>query len=376
MQDPNDTQGGKIDVKRTSAATRRIVVKEADREMVPKAIGRKLNTPLSSAKDPVSGFPRSQSVNHAGTTRSSKNSVNTRTLMVVGGIATVLVVVPMVAFVLHSARNRKEPKQAAVSASAPASETAAETANASQSLSQEQQAEATPVETPSAENISAAVDDVEVRSMTLQLASQISQKSGYQFETEFVEMIRKRTAEFTNERSLIAARQYRHAINKSFRDEGLNPLIGYVLAMSRSKFDPVAVRQGIGIWQLPLGVARSQGYLAKDENADKLTVPETSAPIVASYTRQLLSTFEADDFMYAIACFGMDLQEAGRLQARLVATAPDERSRRDIMKMIRAGVLSSDQVETIARFFAAGIVGENPHQFGLSSPQPFSSLYY
>jgi len=105
-------------------------------------------------------------------------------------------------------------------------------------------------------------------------------------------------------------------------------------------------------------------------------VTETSAPIVASYTRQLLSTFETDDFMYAIACFGMDLQEAGRLQARLVSVAPDGKNRRDIMKMIDAGVLTGNQVETIARFFAAGIVGENPNQFGLSNTQPFSSLYY
>ncbi|HKR21066.1 MAG TPA: hypothetical protein VJS17_00675, partial [Pyrinomonadaceae bacterium] len=90
---------------------------------------------------------------------------------------------------------------------------------------------------------------------------------------------------------------------------------------------------------------------------------------------QLLSTFESDDFMYAIACFGMSLQEAGKLQARLVATAPNTKSRRDIMKMIKAGVLTDDQVENIARFFAAGIVGENPQHFGLTAPQPFSSLY-
>ncbi len=225
-----------------------------------------------------------------------------------------------------------------------------------------------------AEDLSIPIDAAAVRNMSLQLASQISQKSGYEFGPEFVEMIRERTVEFTSERSLIAARQYRYAINKSFRDEGLNPLVGYVLAMSRSKFDPVVVRGGIGIWQLPIAVARSQGYLGKDDKPDKLAATETSAPIVASYTRQLLSTFETDDFMYAIACFGMDLQEAGRLQARLVATAPDGRGRRDVMKMMKAGVLRGDQVETIARFFAAGIVGENPHLFGFSSPQPFSTL--
>lgn len=375
MEDPTDTQSGKKDGKRVSGATRRIVVQNVEAEKMPKATGRRLKAPSTAAPDRVPAASRSR-INNAARSRARKNSVNPRTVMIAGGVAIVLVVIPAVAFVLHAARNRAASKQAAVAAQTSVSEATVQPVTAVVSPSPEQSAEATPVESPSEEDLSIAVDASAVRSMTLQLASQISQKSGYEFGPEFVEMIRRRTAEFTSERSLIAARQYRHAINKSFRDEGLNPLIGYVLAMSRSKFDPVAERKGIGIWQLPIAVARSQGYLGKDENAQKLMVPETSAPIVASYTRQLLSTFEADDFMYAIACFGMDLQEAGRLQARLVATAPDGGSRRDIMKMIDGGVLSNDQVETIARFFAAGIVGENPHQFGLSSPQPFSSLYY
>jgi hypothetical protein len=376
MEDPNDTQGGKKDVKRTSGSARRIVVQDVDRDKTPKAIGRRLSTPSPDAQNRVPATPRSHLTNSAGATRARKNLINPRTMMIVGGIATVLVVIPAVALVLHAARNRQAPKQAAIETQTPASEATVQTAAANQSPSPQQSAEATPVETPSAEDLSIAIDAAQVRSMSLQLASQISQKSGYEFGPEFVQMIRERTLEFTSERSLIAARQYRHLINKSFRDEGLNPLIGYVLAMSRSKFDPVAVRKGLGLWQFPMSVARSQGYLSKDENADKLTVPETSAPIVASYTRQLLSTFEADDFMYAIACFGMDLQEAGRLQARLVTATPDGKSRRDIMKMVHAGVLSRDQVETIVQFFAAGIVGENPHQFGLSNPEPFSSLYY
>jgi hypothetical protein len=372
MEDPNDTQGGKKDTKRTSGAARRIVVRDVEPETPPKAIGRRLSAPSTFAPD----AQHSRSVKYTGATRAGRSSVNTRNVMMVGGIAAVLVVVPVVAFVFHSVRNRAAPKQAPAATSTPVTEASVQQAAASPSQSPEQNAQPAPVEGGSAEEVSVAVDAAAVRSMSLQLASQISQKSGYEFRPEFVEMIRLRTVEFTNERSLIAARQYRHAINKSFRDEGLNPLIGYVLAMSRSRFDPIAGREGIGIWQFPVAVARSQGYLGKEDKTDKLAVTETSAPIVASYTRQLLSTFETDDFMYAIACFGMDLQEAGRLQARLVAIAPDGRGRRDIMKMIEAGVLSGNQVETIARFFAAGIVGENPHQFGLSNTQPFSSLYY
>jgi hypothetical protein len=50
-------------------------------------------------------------------------------------------------------------------------------------------------------------------------------------------------------------------------------------------------------------------------------------------------------------------------------------SRRDLMKIVKSGVLTGEQVDSIARFFAAGIVGENPQKFGLDDSQPFSSLY-
>lgn len=372
MNDPNDTQSGKKDARRASGATRRIVVHETISEESPKAIGRKLGTPPPPGSERPAAS-RAQAVNYSARA-SRKAGRNKRMLMIGGGIATVLIVVPVIAFVMHSAR-RQSTKPAVSASSEPAPAGTVQAVAVTQSPVPEQSPEPTPVEGPAVEDGSVVVDATEVRSMTLQLASQISQKSGYEFGPEFVQLIRERTPEYTSEKPLIAARQYRHEINKSFRDEGLNPLIGYVLAMSRSKFDTIALGKGVGIWQLPVGVARSQGYLESGDSAAKLKAPESSAQIVASYTRQLLSTFEPDDFMYAIACFGMDLQQAGQLQARLVATAPDGRSRRDIMKMIRAGVLTNEQIETIARFFAAGIVGENPHQFGLSSPQPFSSLY-
>lgn len=360
MPDPNETQDLKKDTGRTSGATRRIVVEDVAREQMPKAIGRRLDTPSDPyAPEPA---PGSRPV-YANASNVSGNKK--RTIMIAGGVVLVLIIVPAFAFLLHTARNRKATKAAAAAATPEAAAVAAATP--------EPTVEATPEESPTAET-ALSVEAAEVRLMTLQLASQISQKSGYEFGPEFVELVSRRTPDYIAEKPLIAARQYRHEINKSFRDEGLNPLIGYVLAMSRSKFDPLVAEKGIGIWQLPMSVARSQGYLDA-ENSSKLKVPETSAQIVASYTRQLLSTFESDDFMYAIACFGMSLQEAGKLQARLVTTAPNTKSRRDIMKMIKAGVLTDDQVENIARFFAAGIVGENPQHFGLTAPQPFSSLY-
>ena len=45
---------------------------------------------------------------------------------------------------------------------------------------------------------------------------------------------------------------------------------------------------------------------------------------------------------------------------------------------VLSGVASSDsaeQRERLTRFFAAGIVGENPQQFGLTTDSPLSNLY-
>jgi hypothetical protein len=44
------------------------------------------------------------------------------------------------------------------------------------------------------------------------------------------------------------------------------------------------------------------------------------------------------------------------------------------MKMVKLGVIKGDQVDRVVRFFAAGIVTENPRAFGLQADEPFSSM--
>jgi hypothetical protein len=289
--------------------------------------------------------------------------------MIASGIVTILVIVPALAIVLHSARKEKT-QNPAVATATESIQPAVSGGSSPAPTAERARSEKSPDVNDSSE-----VEATEVMAMASQLAVQISQKSGYEFGPEFTELIRARTHEYASAKALFAARHYRHEINKSFHDEGLHPLIGYVLAMSRSKFDLGSSDKGIGVWQIPVGVLRSQGYLSPTENWSKLKMPEVSAQMAASYTRQLLSAFEPEDFMYAIGCFGMSLQEAGQLQARLVTVMPDTKDRRDIKKAIQAGILSSEQVDNIARFFAAGIVGENPQKFGLEDSQRLSSLY-
>jgi hypothetical protein len=280
------------------------------------------------------------------------------TLMIAGGIATLLVIVPAVAIVLHSVRTKDVEKTVAAPVLTPAVRPAA-----------------TATATPAEQKKPTEIEPDEIKAMVSQLAAQISQKSGYEFGPDLIDRIRARSHEYADEKGLLAARQYRREINKSFRDEGLSPLIGYILAMSRSRFDSTSSDKGIGVWRIPVSVARSQGYLGTGENSAKLKEPEVSAQIAASYSRQLLSAFDPDDFTYAIGCFGMSLQEAGQLQARLVSANPDPKTRRDINRIMQTHVLTGEQIDNIARFFAAGIVGENPQKFGLLESQPLSSLY-
>lgn len=407
MADKSDEMN---DTKRTSRATRRIVVEDLPAEPQPPVQGRRLLTPndVSSPDESVlfnnrvanysqrpqtrergearsrDSHPQRSGGGAAGVRAKGKptggaDQVNVkRMLILIGGMVGVMAVVSVVLVLwLGGDKPKTAPpvseKTAAVASPVPAQSAPAEAVVTPSPVATE--SAATQPSPDSQSGVVAPLEAQEIRTLSQQLASQISQKGGYAFAPEFVELIRARTQEYSSQKALAAARVFRREINKSFRDEGMSPLIGYTLALSRSKFDPGVTEKGIGIWQIPTSVVRLQGYLGPTENAAKLKIPETSAQISAAYTKALLSTFDAEDFMYAIACYGMNLQDAGRVQARLISVAPEARNRRDIMSIIRSGVLNSNQVDSVARFFAAGIVGENPQKFGLEGVQPFSSLY-
>jgi hypothetical protein len=390
MSSDSDNSKKQKSAGKTSGATRRIVVGDLPPEEPPRIKGRKLTTPADL--DAASSRSRvQQNPTYASPSREqapvpvrrperhqtrvvtekpvkARESINVKRLVyIIAGM--IVLPVFLVAFVLLiSVVRRKSPTTLVKGGSTPSvaqPEPAKITTELSTPSPPSSQTESPPQE----------VSSDEIRAMTVQLASQISQKSGYEFAPELVDVIQARAYEYISAKALLGARQFRRDINKSFRDQGLHPLVGYALAMSRSKFDPTLTEKGIGIWQVPLSVARTQGYVGANENGAKLKVADSSAQISASYTKQLLSAFDADDFMYAIACFGMNLEDAGRLQVRLINAAPEAGDRRDIMKMIRAGVLTREQVDNLTRFFAAGIVGENPRKFGLTTSEPISSLY-
>lgn len=198
------------------------------------------------------------------------------------------------------------------------------------------------------------------------MAAKISPKN-YRIDPAFAALIGSYVGEYRGAAGYFGrARAYRDVIDKEFVNvQGLPPLFGYVLAMSRSKF---VEEGGGGVWRLPASVVKGEAAGAGPDARGG------STKVAASYIRGLWDVFGREGFMYAVACYGMTPDEAGELQQRLEEKDPTGQLRYDFWRMKQAGVLKGEQVERVARFFAAGIVAENPQQFGLKE-QPLSSLY-
>jgi pSer/pThr/pTyr-binding forkhead associated (FHA) protein len=202
------------------------------------------------------------------------------------------------------------------------------------------------------------------------LAREISKKTQV-FAPEFVEAIRARTGDYKFNFADEARRVNPREIASAFSDKGLDPMVGFVLAMSRGKFQVSSGAEGIGLWKLPRPVLAE---FAAGQDAGALDDPKRSAAIAAAYTKALFGLFDPEDFMFAIACYGMTTAQAGEIRAKL-SQILGSGSQHDFWAAVTAGLIPRDAAERVVRFFAAGIVGEYPQRFGLQSA-PLSALYY
>jgi uncharacterized membrane protein YgcG len=220
---------------------------------------------------------------------------------------------------------------------------------------------------------------VDVTNSAKVLAGTISGKDGwYIFDPEFVSRISSRTSDYRLEVTE-DGRRYRRDISSAFSSKGVPMQIGFVIAVSESKFKipPVTGADSealIGFWRVPRKVADEQGYSKPTDNFASLNDPKHSAEIASAYAKDLLGLFGADDFMYAVSCWGMSLAQAGEIKGKLEKADPKAINRRDYWRMVRSGVVPSEGADHVVRFFAAGIVANNPRLFGLSG-DPLSSLY-
>ncbi|HEX5733768.1 MAG TPA: FHA domain-containing protein [Blastocatellia bacterium] len=219
----------------------------------------------------------------------------------------------------------------------------------------------------------------DVAALARNLAATISGKSFYDFDAQFTDEIRRRTDAY-RVNVIDDASRYRRQIGSAFNSKGLPAAVGFVMALSESRFkedamNSLGAEQKIGLWLVPRQIALEQGYITADETAAALKDVKRSAEVAASYINDLVNALGGtDQFMYAIACYGMPLAEAARVRARLEEIDPEATDRRNFWRMVKAGVVPRDAAERVAKFFAAGIVGENPQAFGLGS-RPLSSLY-
>jgi hypothetical protein len=206
--------------------------------------------------------------------------------------------------------------------------------------------------------------------MADKLAVQLGQKSGYRFDPAFAALIKTYVAEYRASAGFSErARKHQAAINDEFINQGLPPLAGYVMAMSRTKFNEAGAG---GVWGMPPQVVRASA--TGGAGAPDMSDPAAAAHAAAVHFKELFDVFGREHFMYAVACYGLTLDEAGRVVNELERKDPSQQLRYDFWRMKNMGVVKSEQVERVARFFAAGVVGENPQAFGLRD-RPLSTLY-
>lgn len=227
-----------------------------------------------------------------------------------------------------------------------------------------------------ASDAAASLATSDVKEMCADLAKKITTKTDYVFDRDFIHQVQDRANDYARAGYYERARKYRDTINQKFIGErGLPAMLAYVLAMSQSRFDLARGRSnssappGQGLWQVEPALAQSAGYIeqcggGKLDDADQ----NCSALVASAYLKALDIDLFAEDFVYAVSCFGMSLKDAGQFQSQVPTSLAD---RRDFWKVIK----SKDQRDRVVRFFAAGIVGENPQKFGLDRDRALSALY-
>jgi len=136
--------------------------------------------------------------------------------------------------------------------------------------------------------------------------------------------------------------------------------------MSRSKFVPGSDANGEGLWRIPKDLVTSNAYDGTCEDKSLIEETQRCAAIATSvYMKALSNNIFENDFVYSVAAFGLSPLEASQWKDSLPENRQD----------FWLNVKTPAQREQIVRFFAAGIVAENPQKFGLSGEVPLSELY-
>ncbi|NOT49027.1 MAG: FHA domain-containing protein [Acidobacteria bacterium] len=212
------------------------------------------------------------------------------------------------------------------------------------------------------------VSIIEVQEMTNRLVKQFSGNQKYNVSNkQFLQEVQKKTGEFAQDGYYEKASRYRDAINVAFvREQNLDAPLGYMLAMSRSKFDPQKQGADEGLWRMNPAFIKENAYdgLCGGQAISEPT-QNCAAKATALYMKAMVFGVFDGDVIYSAAAFGKSTTDATAWKATLPA------NRVDVWNSIK----TAPEREQIVRFFAAGIVAENPQKFGLKRDRPLSELY-
>lgn len=174
-------------------------------------------------------------------------------------------------------------------------------------------------------------------------------------DADFLEDVQKLIPEYTSAGYFARAAKYRDVINEAYiKERGLDASLGYILAMSRSKFILQQSKTGEGLWDMPNNFVTENNYNAGCPGESLSEESQNcAAKSSAEYMKALVVTVFDGDVIYSVATFGKSTQAALTRKAQL---PPDHAN---FWK-----VLTRRERDQVARFVAAGIVTQNPQKFG------------
>lgn len=205
------------------------------------------------------------------------------------------------------------------------------------------------------------IGEIEIQQMVRDLLRKdFPNAPGYKLDQEFLIEVNKKTGEYASDGYFERARQFKDVINVAYvRERNLDAPIGYILAMSRTKFTVMKQGGEEGLWRISPQILAANGV---DLNAlcgtETLSDPsqKCSAKVSAEYLKTIVLNIFEGDIIYSIAAVGLTPQEAAIFNSKL-------NNRVDFWSAIRN---SPKQRDEVVRFFAAGIVTEYPEKFGLT----------
>ena len=212
-----------------------------------------------------------------------------------------------------------------------------------------------------------AVTLLDIQQLTVGFVKQLPGGFSYNVSNkQLLEEVQKKIPEYAQEGFFDRAAAYRDVTKIAYiREVNLDARLGFILAMSRSKFVPNKQGDSEGLWQMSTAFVAQNGY-AGPCGTQTLSDPsqECAAKASAYYMKAIVNAFEGDE-LYSAAAFGKSSADATAWKAKMPA------NRGDIWNVIT----TAPEREQLVRFLAAGIVAENPQKFGVKKDHPITELY-